>query len=468
MYSTPHKYSSHCSSTHIRHTPNGNRDSINNQGSRKRPRDYFSTPTSSAQPCSRPAQQSPIESPPPLANSQFLLKNGLDTPGVLASEQQTPYEADTRHRSFFNTTPYSPTEQPPDYVSAQAPHPLQRERNGAARKRLRMGSLQSSAAVPETWTSFAWRLTTGAAKGLWNFCSNTNFSGFQAGGGQAYKLSRGSPPQVVQQQLPDRSTPIPGCFPEEGDDDYMRVEHSPLSAEQRPAKRQKGDWVIVDRQTRTEQPHSTALSLTPTSISRSSSRSRLPRPTSNRIVSGSAHKRLVRPSLARTRVSSVSYAQTSTSPSQQHMHEQASTASMRSPQSSPQRANFGSSIHRGSLAPARPFTPTKQAPVDRTSDPKNRSPSSAESIAKYQAKRAKDEKRADASMSRLDRQLRDLIREGQAALASSYEIEKTTNAANDEIIGDGTAWDSDEGFYDGAHVGIAATGGASWAKGRAW
>ena len=68
----------------------------------------------------------------------------------------------------------------------------------------------------------------------------------------------------------------------------------------------------------------------------------------------------------------------------------------------------------------------------QTFDSRPKTPSSAETIKKYQKRRDRDEKKQDARYGRLNQQLEDLIKQGQAALSSRIEVGDERDATDGE------------------------------------
>lgn len=119
-----------------------------------------------------------LASPAPLANSDYFLFGGLDTPGTWSEhrlERATEIDAEQDYRhSRFTQKPSAPELSFADL----------RERFGSS------ADVQSMASRSEEggWGlgQAAWALTGGLAGKIISFCWNTTFRGFRAGGGQAY------------------------------------------------------------------------------------------------------------------------------------------------------------------------------------------------------------------------------------------------------------------------------------------
>ena len=503
MYATPYTPSPAAS------TPaNLSRSTHNARGreqttSRKRPRsDYFTThsppptkPSAANTSRSRLSDQyrrssrrnspAPLNSPQPLASSRYRLQHGLDTPSLTSLDSTTtPLGGD--QDPIFHRKLASPTSCLNDsYIHTSRPSALSRERNGAPRG-TQLGSMPSEHV--ESWSTFAWRLASGTACAVWNFCSSPGFSGFKAGGGQAYRFNNSAPIPASNDEDGSRTT-IPGDWPNEAE--YVKVSASEGNPD-RPAKRRQvtqEDWVLVHGQRPSPLPlqahgaYSSALQPHPSLPApgpspRSASRSFLPRP--------SMHGKTSRASMAPSRTSSTTYVNTVSAgspPPRPQRH--ASTASMRSPHASPQQNVRRQEDYRlaTDAEPKLVTTPKKRSPAairGPVHDPydinnpidaptQQRTPSSAEAISKYRRRRERDDRKQEASYRKMNDQLEDLINQGRVALASSFEVgEEMDVSADGEFSGDsgvemgyeeedcGLGWNRDE------------KGASSACLGRAW
>ena len=304
-----------------------------------------------------------------------------------------------------------------------------REANG----RGRYGDSPRTAAWSKTAISVA-----GAVVGkVWEFCRNSTaiFSGFHAGGGTGYRLNPEDTARnfdVIEEEKytygdGDReSTPLPGQYPAEELEfigDYMD-NPTPNHTPPRPSKRRQvsynsdatpntenelaKNWVVVPPTISTPskpQLRGPARYSMPTSSSsaRRSVLANTSRPTS-RAAFGTAPR--ARPSLT----SRVSHAG---SPALTSAH----GASYASPRHSPNTSISGSRIPvtRSGVSPSR-TTGTLDSPA-------------AKEAARWAALKRKEEREQDESLRRLDRQLKDLIREGKEALGTKIEVE-----IEDEVV----------------------------------
>ena len=351
--------------------------------------------------------QDSVDSPAPLANERYRLAGGLDTPTSkmsLSHDDFNPVSADGR----FGTAGGHQLSQPfgirgqegyfEQHLGASA---LSRERNGQAR----------IAPPPNIRDGLGRTLhqVVGVAGKVLEFCRNTAFRGFLAGGGVGYELERGTTQgsemgdlnrwhPVEEKDLAfwretdGESTPVPGRFPEEDFiPDYMSQDHtSPIST--RAAKRiqrEKGaaleiseNWMLVGDKgafsaSREASPSRLSARKVPFAASTASTgRRTAPRPGR-------------RPILPASHTSLTSFAG---SPSLRS-HRSASYASPRSPAGS-QRS-------------------PKREPG---------SPVSVE-VQRHAARIRKRELEEDKNLSRFNQQLKAMIKEGKEALGSRVEVE---------------------------------------------
>lgn len=361
-------------------------------------------------------------SPAPLANTSYALAGGYDTPTLAATSHFERWDArDNGFRKRWDDGVESPLGQ--DYLSGG---PLARERNGRSRLTSTYSYVDQQ---PTGWSKYVFSLATSVAGKIVSFCRESAFRGFHAGGGKGYDFS-----QPTQLEI-DRSwdgyfasaSPIPGHYPRERDfsGDF---EQDNTTCTPRPAKRIHTDsgngWVVVDGDlaTREESPRLTTrkvsnplLSINRPAASRASSRRSLI-PVSRRTASFASNTGSPLP----TRPSFDGSAPSTTFTVTNH-DRRASTALTRSPI----RHNHSS---RPASAELPPLSPQAQ---------------------KILAKRAKADKETDKSMSKMSKQLQDLIRQGQAALGTTFQIE------DDHV---------DEGFEDGSIDGWEDAGVEATAK----
>jgi hypothetical protein len=380
-------------------------------------------------------------SPKPLVNTRYALAGGMDTPGQLfaqAMESSSEYNdigyrkslsGDDRGETNFKRRGLWGEHKGPNYFE------LGRESNG--RGRYSDGFNNSPG---EGWGKAAIQVAGAVVGKLWDFCKTSGavFKGFHAGGGQSYKVT--SDNSRAQFEAVDESnfwvekngygverdsTPLPGQYPAEADreldfiPDYMDHATSETTPP-RPSKRRQissnhdseltKNWVVVPPTTSTPakaQPKGPARYSMPTASSASrrsiAANSSAHHPASRAgFTSSAANPR--RPGLSR-----VSHAG---SPAL-NINRGASFASPRSPASSnkiplPRASTMGS--------------PTRGTPSATGMGAAMDSPAAKEAQ-RWAALKKKEEREADESIRRLDKQLKAMIREGKEALGTKIEVE---------------------------------------------
>lgn len=331
--------------------------------------------------------RSDCASPPPMVNTTYNLAGGLDTPNVTATDsyfdarENNDFEIRRRWRASSNAA-----QEMSSGSGSETQMALGGDRNGQTR--------YVTPATSQSWGSFMFGIVGGVAGKVWSICTTTAFKGFYAGGGQGYDItptgndelgSQSNWEDVEVSRAFDRcATPIPGQYPSEKDVDARR-----------PAKRlhtEKGsEWVMIDSQG--DSQASTPLP-----------RAHLKAPTSdltgnpNRPFHGS--RRSLVPVSRRTSGTIPTIETPSKIPTYQP----------------PLKATTGrpSYAHRRSasdLTPSRSYTATKGLA----------SPLSPETQ-RFMAERKREERQADASIRRLNEQLKAMIKEGKEALGTKVEV----------------------------------------------
>lgn len=350
-------------------------------------------------------------SPAPLANPRYALAGGFDTPTLAATAY---YEKDGQlGETDFRKRWDMDIDASPFQHDFTAQGPLARERNGHSRVTSGYHDAQSQ---QKGWGRFVVGLATTVAGKMWSFCRESAFRGFYAGEGKGYDFSQ--PTQLTVDHSMDgyfRSrSPLPGQFPKERDfsSDYDQ-DSTPVRPSKRLHTEAGSEWIVVENNldTREASPRMSVRKVSnplliggkPPSASKASSRRSLI-PVSRRTPSQISY------------AGSPSYAQTSfgnllLNPAQpQHKERRASIAPTR-----PSIMHSRNSSHssRPSTANGLPLSPDAQ---------------------KFLAKKDRHEKETEKSMRKMSKQVQDLIKQGQAALGTKFEI-------SDEDI--------DEGFEDG-------------------
>ena len=343
------------------------------------------------------------QSPAPLVNTDYRIKGGLDTPQQTIEDEEADFDLDYRMNRFNTHAPQRDCSYDP-----HTPAPLAREGNG--RKRHPQES-------PKGWdiprTVWAW--TGGAAIKVASFAWNTGkaFTGFRAGGGQAYKPGladqswmaveeeKEDPFDAQFQGRRDRTgTPIPGEFP---DDRYIEdyMDNPTAHHQQRDIstptlqgttgsdstlKSKNGEnWVFVQpedtRDTSPTRRHKKPLGYASRPASRASLIGVGPRP-----------KLQPRPNATNASYASPRAGTTRSAPLEDTTTYQP-----------------GHRRSRSSIA-----SPRRESTIPMSPD-----------VLKFEKKVRQKEKKIDSSMRRLNSQLEDMIREGKEALGTRIEVRDT-------------------------------------------
>ncbi|KAL9638398.1 MAG: hypothetical protein Q9164_001576 [Protoblastenia rupestris] len=323
-----------------------------------------------------------LESPPSLANTQYKLAGGLDTPTARATSYFEPREqCDSKQRMHGarGSRDWDPMES--DVSLPQTPLALAHERNGQPR-------IAKSPNIRDGLGNVIYRFAGIAGKVLENW--TTAFRGFYAGGGQGYEINPTAQtgfgtawPVTGQDTFGSREEsgipPTPGGFPpEDFIPDYMSQDHS---TPHRATKRNKinsatddstAKWVMVGS----------------TTSSRETSPARLSQrkvPASCGATRRTASKFTRRPILPASRPSLSSFAG---SPGLR-----SDCASFASPRS------------------AEIASPIRESPV-------------SVEVQRHAARLRKKEAEEDANLKRFNKQLKVMIREGKEALGTKFEVEE--------------------------------------------
>ena len=324
--------------------------------------------------------QSRVISPAPLANENYLLAGGFDTPTWAAAAPYVDNDDMSGVRNFRSEWGVAePGRNGNDYFPTQGP--LARERNGIGRAN----------GIPDTctqgWGQLALGLVGTVAGKMWDFCCNSAFRGFYAGGGQGYSFGTPFKNHDHYEPYAGASTPLPGGYvrPEDTFSGDFDQDASPI----RPSKRQHTDsgsnWVMVEHPSprlsvrKTSATNTTTLSNRPSASRASSRRSLIP--VSRKPFYNSASPQQPQPQIQ-----------------SQPADRRASLAPVRSP--------------------AQKTSPTSRPALRYSTANSSKIPSTPET--KRQARGTKDSNR---SMQKMNRQVQDLIRQGQAALGTKIEVE---------------------------------------------
>jgi hypothetical protein len=315
-------------------------------------------------------------SPPPMANTTYTIAGGMDTP---TQAEDSYFDRGELRDLGVTRRRRAPSNSRRSIEPVEMPAILGGDRNGQGRP------LSSPNGAPSSsWGHFVATIVGGVTGKLWEFCRAGAFTGFYAGGGKGYNIenSKGTNTMrnsgiwedIDESRALDRfdrsATPVPGQYPEDDDDD---IEWS----SSRPAKRlQTGTgagWVMVSEELDLASPKPT---------------SRLP----SRRQTAITAQGLPRPPLVSRRSLGPATKRASGIP-----------------------LSGSPAVHLG-----RPtLTPHKRSAPDISSA--DGSPLSPEAV-RYVQERRREERQADASIRRLNDQLKQMIQEGKAALGTKIEV----------------------------------------------
>lgn len=354
-------------------------------------------------------------SPQPFVNTKYIIKGGLDTPGLAAAqlhESATSEYSDIGYRRELSGTKSGLLGEDPGGYESFLPLDLD---NNTMEESVHQSRQLSSPG--EGWSKVALEVVGGVVGKVWEFCKNGAFRGFHAGGGKGFTVNNpksahytieetdanfwsGGDEKITTAWGDERdSTPLPGQFPvEDFIPDYMD-NLTPAATPERPGKRRQisssdeltRSWVVVPSGNTpvkpAPQPRALPRFSLPTTAS-SSRRSIAPRPAS----------RASNPVPRRPLLQRVSHAG---SPSLNHLSG-ASFASPRSP---------GGKIPRATRTGS-PASPTKTT----------ESPAAKEAM-RWAQKKKQEEREADVTIRRLDAQMKAMIREAKEALGTKVEVD---------------------------------------------
>lgn len=318
--------------------------------------------------------RSDCASPPPLVNTTYNLAGGLDTPSVTNTDSYF----DSRDNNDFGVRRRWRASSNAQEVGSgtEIQMALGGDRNGKTR--------YATPVTSQSWGSFMFGIVGGVAGKVWEICTTSAFKGFYSGGGQGYNITptgndglgrSGTWEDVDVSRTLDRSaTPVPGQYPQE-DDTYS----------QRPAKRlhtEKGsEWVLID--SKGDSQASTPLS---------QARRKAPTP----VLSPNP----VRPAFtSRRSLVPVSRRASGAIPIIESPLKQPPLKPTTRP------AYFAHQRSASDLTPSK-ITSTPLSPETQ----------------RYMADRRREERQADASIRRLNEQLKAMIKEGKQALSTKVEV----------------------------------------------
>ncbi|OKL57361.1 hypothetical protein UA08_07437 [Talaromyces atroroseus] len=325
-----------------------------------------------------PISSTELEGPSPLINTDYILANGGEDRRRLDlkdTREKLVEELDYRPNRYRNSSLFSGQRA----LSAENKDVGSRKRSHS--EATEMDSLQTPTASSAT-PGWGRAVFTVVGK-VWDFCWTSAFRGFSAGGGHGYQVETSTPAsketstwQMVQRQQDDssafishqsrqESTPIPGQYPEEEID----VEQT----------RDQETWVLLPDASSVRFP-----------FPRSPSPSQIPRRVPRR---GNVSRLQPRRSLGNPR------------------------ALNKRPILNPTRSVATTPLS----TTGRPSTPVKQ-PISPTRTSTHGSPASRDAQ-RFAAQFRRREREEDASIQKMNDQLKALIREGREALGSRVEVD---------------------------------------------
>ncbi len=378
------------------------------------------------------------ESPAAFVNTRYHIAGGLDTPIAAKLDAEEKHYEDMRELDYRPNRLALATRQGSAGYFPQTPANVMHKR---ARSSDQSG-----------WGRAVANLVGGVAGKVLNFCWNGAFRGFQAGGGHAYTMNGGTPAFIEQSnwmgigekddvfnkryqgQNYHSLTPVPGQFPEEGFiDDYMSQPQA-HRADQLSTPGPEGDkgwstirgnWVLVNNGDGNDESDRSPVP----PVSKNPRLSYGQRPPASRALftAPGSRPRLVpsQPSLVGSSGSNTkrpaSFASPRASPgrscgSRTDSHVPNSPGHRRS------RSSMASSPRRATEVGSRHSFTTPSSP----------------DVYKFEKKMRRKERKEDESIQRLNKQLRDMIKEGKEALGTTVEIEDNS--------------DVDEGYAEGSEI----------------
>jgi hypothetical protein len=420
------------SSSHpLTHRATSKNDSLKRKRMRRNDYASDSTPT--------PRQNSQCESPAAFVNTRYRIAGGLDTPLAVELDAEERHEEDLRELDYRQNRMTLVARQNSGSYFPRTP--------AIGRNDRRVGRKRAHSDDQSGWGRTVVNLVGGVAGKVLNFWWNGAFRGFQAGGGQAYRMTSDTPAIIEQSTWMDvdekddvfnkhyeaqryhNLTPVPGQFPEEGFiDDYMSQPQAyravqpttPVPHADIGGSSLRSNWVLVDNSDGSDKRHRT--SVLPTYKDPQTTGHR---PKSRPSLTAAGH----RSRLAPTRPSLAG------SPGFNAKR----PASFASPRASPGRSSANETDFRTASSPGHRRSRSSMASPRRTAEVQCRpaviTPSSPD-IQRFEKKIRRKERQEDESIQRLNKQLQDMIKEGKEALGTRIEIEDDPD--EDEGYGEGT------------------------------
>ncbi|TGO22907.1 hypothetical protein BPAE_0151g00350 [Botrytis paeoniae] len=401
-------------------------------------------------------------SPMPFVNTKYRLAGGLDTP---QAERQNREMGMGRESDFGDTKYRRELSDVKETFEAEGEGQLYRDENG--RPRIRG---QPKEDEKRGWIKPMVNVVGGVVGKMWEFCKmGVAFKGFQAGGGNGYVFGSTTPIEPTFMDEPKNNmwedekspgTPVPGGFPMGGMvENYMDRNYVPPQEETtppRPAKRRQTsftaqstpddmsrNWVVVPPPQVIQQPQPEYQALEP-EYQLNQQYPKLPPVPADAFAIPQSQAPKSRLSQQRSGIARYNIPTTSNSTRRHLVQPQITSSNMgatRRPnyQSNPRILNPSPTLsnHERSTNYSTPTRPSSSQ-IPRTASPagsriprwtpnspktgpnSNESPAAREAKA-WKAKQLKEEREQDEMMRKFDRQMKELIRQGNMALGTKVE-----------------------------------------------
>lgn len=398
-------------------------------------------------------------SPAPLANTDYFLAGGIDTPGAWSyqrDEHLELFEAEQDHRwnrfAQQRQTQHQTQQEPfPVFVGAHDKSQNGRRQQQMVKTTTRTNESQNSNTQSSIsgWhlRKVAWAMTGGLAGKIFNFCWNTTFRGFSAGGGQAYTTDGRSALTHTSSRGDDGG----GYFSQQQQYNFSDAQshHTPhigtptSTKAKRPGMDRsvtRSSWVLVERLDIPERDNHDEDEHSPV---RKKSRAS----TAGTGIGGinwqySKDERPQQSAKLNTNINTASFASPRSRSLGSSNATTATTTTMRNYGLSP--SHNSSKRQRTSFTPL--ASPTKrQSSLSQAELQTVTSLHSSPEVEAFKRQKRRENKKQDESLRRLNAQLQDMIREGKQALGSKVEVIDGRDDDNDDF-------DMDEGcFVDDVH-----------------
>ncbi|KAH0287079.1 hypothetical protein M436DRAFT_71134 [Aureobasidium namibiae CBS 147.97] len=362
-------------------------------------------------------------SPAPLANEHYTLDYKFDTPTLAAASRHDDLTGERDFRWKWDS------DQSPDQDTAHVPGLLARERNGKGRT-VSYTSMASTSDTSDTrgWGGFAMKFVGGVVGKVWHFCRANAFAGFYAGSGRGYDFAQPT-------QLP---TPLPGQYPTSDFFGDFEQDNTP----ERSLKRQQTEsgWVMVDAPRPSNNRNISTDEFTHLGATRASNRRALSSvtrraPSRQTSYTGSPQAQQSRLDVFSQAFADRSASTASTASTRPTASSRPAIIAHRSPVTTPIRTTFGSD-RRSSLTG---FNPDRRSSIASASASASGNDNLSPDAQRFLHRIEKQDRNTDKSMRKLDRQIQDLIRQGQQALGTKFEVE--SDDCDSGFNDDGDDWE---------------------------